>query len=180
MKFIPTELAGAVLIELERHVDDRGSFARTMCVEEFARAGLGTSYPQSIQSYNRRAGTLRGMHFQKTPHGEAKVVRCVRGAVWDVIIDLRPDSPSYMNWQGFELTGDNGRSLYIPIGFAHGFQTLEDETDVLYLISAPFVPGVGEGVRHDDPAFGIDWPLPVSVMNDKDRSWPDYVTGAAI
>lgn len=172
MKFTPTDLRDAVLIEMEKHVDDRGYFARTMCVEEFARAGLGTAYPQSSQSYNRAAGTLRGMHFQRAPHAEVKLVRCVRGAVWDVIIDLRPGSPSFRRWQGFELSAENGRSLYIPEGFAHGFQTLRDDSDVLYMISYAYVPGVGEGVRHDDPAFGIPWPLPVSVISERDMTWP--------
>ena len=172
MKFAPTELRDAVLIEMEKHRDDRGFFARTMCVEEFAQAGLETAYPQSSQSYNARAGTLRGMHFQKAPHAETKLVRCVRGAVHDVIIDLRPDSPTHMRWQGFDLSAENGLSLYIPKGFAHGFQTLVDETDVLYQISYAYVPGVGCGVRYDDPAFGIAWPLPVSVISERDRTWP--------
>lgn len=174
MKFIATELDGATLVEMEPHRDERGYFARTMCVEEFGQAGLVTGFPQASQSHNLLAGTIRGMHFQRPPHAEAKLVRCVRGAVWDVIIDLRPGSPSYRRWQGFELSAANGRALYIPEGFAHGFQTLMDETDVLYLISAPFVPGVGRGVRPDDPAFAIPWPLPVSVINDKDRSWTPF------
>lgn len=172
MKFLPTELADAVLIEMEKHVDVRGAFARTMCVEEFAAAGIETRYPQASLSYNRLAGTVRGMHFQRPPHAEAKVVRCVRGAIFDVIIDLRPGSPTHRRWQGFELTADNGRSLYIPKGFAHGFQTLEDESDMLYLISEMHVPGVGEGLRFDDPAIGIAWPRPVALINDKDQSWP--------
>lgn len=174
MKFTPTELADAVLIEMDRHADERGYFARTACVAEFAAAGIEADYPQASQSHNLRAGTLRGMHFQRPPHAEAKVVRCVRGAVWDVIIDLRPGSPSHRRWQGFELSADNGRMLYIPKGFAHGFQTLEDTTDVLYLITPAFVPGVGDGFRFDDPAFGVDWPLPVTVIAEKDQSWPDY------
>lgn len=172
MKFLPTELADAVLIEMEKHVDARGAFARTMCVEEFAAAGIETRYPQASLSYNRLAGTVRGMHFQRAPHAEAKVVRCVRGAIFDVIIDLRPGSPTHRHWQGFELTADNGRSLYIPKGFAHGFQTLEDESDMLYLISEMHVPGAGDGLRPDDPLLGIVWPRPVSMINDKDQSWP--------
>lgn len=180
MKFLATELADARLIEMERHVDERGHFARTMCVDEFAAAGIETRYPQSSQSHNIRAGTLRGMHFQRAPHAEAKLVRCERGAIWDVIIDLRPRSPSYRRWQGFELSAANGRSLYIPKGFAHGFQTLADETDVLYMISAAFVPGVGDGVPYDDPAFAIPWPLPVAAINGKDRGWPPFTDAAAI
>ncbi len=172
MKFLKTELEGAFLIEQERHVDDRGYFARVACVDEFRAAGIAADYPQSSVSHNARAGTLRGMHFQRAPHEEAKVVRATRGAVFDVIIDLRPASPTYRRWQGFELSVGNGRMLHIPKGFAHGFQTLEDETDVLYLITPAFVPGMGDGVRFDDPAFAIDWPLPVSVIAPKDREWP--------
>jgi dTDP-4-dehydrorhamnose 3,5-epimerase len=180
MKFVATDLADARLIEMERLVDERGHFARTMCVEEFAAAGIETHYPQSSQSHNLRAGTIRGMHYQRPPHAEAKLVRCERGAIWDVIIDLRPGSPSYRRWQGFELSAANGRSLFIPKGFAHGFQTLRDETDVLYMISAAFVPGVGEGVAYDDPAFAIRWPLPVAAINAKDRGWPPFTDAAAV
>ncbi|TPE48406.1 dTDP-4-dehydrorhamnose 3,5-epimerase [Amaricoccus solimangrovi] len=172
MIFHETGLADARLIEQERHVDDRGHFARVACAGEFARAGIEADYPQASVSHNTRAGTLRGMHFQRPPHAEAKVVRATRGAVFDVIIDLRPGSPTFRRWQGFELSAGNGRMLYIPKGFAHGFQTLEDETDVLYLITPAFVPGHGDGVRFDDPAFAIDWPLPVSVIAEKDRIWP--------
>lgn len=180
MKFVPTALADAVLIEMERHRDERGYFARTMCVDEFAAAGIETGFPQSSQSHNRRAGTIRGMHFQRAPHAEAKLVRCERGAIWDVIIDLRPGSPSYRRWQGFALSAENGCSLFIPKGFAHGFQTLRDQTDVLYMISERFVPGIGDGVPFDDPAFAIPWPLPVSAINAKDRSWPPFTDAAAI
>ena len=172
MKFHDTELADARLIEPERHSDDRGYFARVACGAEFAAAGIEADYPQASVSHNARAGTLRGMHFQRPPHAEAKVVRVTRGAVFDVIIDLRPESPTFRRWQGFELGVENGRMLYIPKGFAHGFQTLEDETDMLYLITPAFVPGHGDGVRFDDPAFAIDWPRPVSVIAEKDRSWP--------
>ena len=172
MKFQRTGLADALLIEQERHPDERGYFARVACGAEFAAAGIEAEYPQASLSHNTRAGTLRGMHFQRPPHAEAKVVRVSRGAVFDVIIDLRPESPSFRRWQGFELSAENGRMLYIPKGFAHGFQTLEDATDVLYLITPSFVPGFGDGVRFDDPAFGIAWPLPVSVIAPKDREWP--------
>jgi dTDP-4-dehydrorhamnose 3,5-epimerase len=172
MRFQATELQGALLIEPERHADERGYFARVACVDEFAAAGIEAAYPQASVSHNTRAGTLRGMHFQRAPHAEAKVVRATRGAVFDVIIDLRPQSPTFRRWQGFELSVGNGRMLHIPKGFAHGFQTLEDETDVLYLITPSFVPGFGDGVRFDDPAFGIGWPLPVSVIAPKDREWP--------
>lgn len=172
MRFHPAGLDGALLIEPERHVDERGYFARVACAAEFRAAGIEADYPQSSVSHNARAGTLRGMHFQRPPHAEAKVVRVTRGAVFDVIIDLRPESPDFRQWRGFELSAENGRMLYIPKGFAHGFLTLEDETDVLYLITPSFVPGFGEGVRHDDPAFGIGWPRPVEVIAAKDREWP--------
>lgn len=172
MKFHETELADARLIEPERHADDRGYFARVACVAEFAAAGIEADYPQASVSHNARAGTLRGMHFQRDPYAEAKVVRVTRGALFDVIIDLRPASPTFRRWQGFELSAENGRMLYIPKGFAHGFLTLEDETDMLYLITPAFVPGHGDGVRFDDPAFAIDWPREITVIAAKDREWP--------
>jgi dTDP-4-dehydrorhamnose 3,5-epimerase len=137
-----------------------------------ADAGLVAEFVQANHSANVRKGTLRGMHFQHAPHGEVKVVRCVKGALLDVIIDLRPDSPTYRRWEGFELSAANGRTLYVPVGFAHGFQTLEDESDVIYLVSHTHSPGFEGGVRYDDPAFGIAWPLPVSVISDKDAAWP--------
>ena len=172
MKFIKTSLQDAVLIEQQRHGDSRGYFARTYCAEEFAAAGLVSSFVQANHSANVSAGTLRGMHFQHAPHGEVKVVRCVMGALHDVIIDLRPDSPTYRRWEGFDLTEENGRSLYVPAGFAHGFQTLVDDTHATYQVSYPYTPGAEGGVRWDDPAFGIAWPLPVTVMSEKDAAWP--------
>lgn len=175
MKFHDTELADARLIEIERHADQRGYFARVACTAEFAAAGIEAEYPQASVSHNTRAGTVRGLHFQRAPHAEAKVVRVTRGAVWDVILDLRPESPTFRRWQGFELSAENGRMLYIPKGFAHGFQTLEDMSDMLYLITPPFVPGHGDGLRPDDPAFAIDWPLPFTEITEKDRSWPLFV-----
>lgn len=172
MKFIKTSLADAVLIEQQRHGDSRGYFTRTYCADEFAAAGLVSEFVQGNHSANVAKGTLRGMHFQHAPHGEVKVVRCVKGALLDVIIDLRPDSPTYRRWEGFELTAENGRSLYVPVGFAHGFQTLEDDTHATYMVSYRYTPGAEGGVRWDDPVFGIDWPLPVSVISDKDAAWP--------
>jgi dTDP-4-dehydrorhamnose 3,5-epimerase len=178
MEFTKTSLAGAMLIDIRKLGDERGYFARTFCAEEFGKAGLVTDFPQANHSHNVRAGTLRGMHFQRAPHAEVKVVRCVRGALHDVIIDLRPESPTYRRWEGFELTAANGRMLYVPAGFAHGFQTLEDDTDAAYMVSHPYTPGAEGGVRFDDPAFGIAWPLPVSTISEKDAAWPYLDTGA--
>lgn len=174
MRFHPTDLADAVLIELEKRSDDRGFFARTFCEAEFAQAGLKTRFVQANASGNPRAGTLRGLHYQVEPHAEVKVIRCTRGAIFDVIVDLRRDSPSYRRWQGFELTAAEGTMLYIPEGFAHGYQTLADDTEVAYQVSAPYAPGAEAGIRHDDPAFGISWPLPVTAISEKDASWPDF------
>lgn len=173
MKFTQTTLKDAVVMDLERRGDARGFFARTFCVDEFGREGLVTDFVQANHSQNVRAGTLRGMHFQKAPHGEVKLVRCVKGAIHDVIIDLRPDSPSFGRWEGFDLTEANGRVLYVPVGFAHGFQTLEDDTAVTYQVSHCYTPGAEGGVRWDDPAFAIAWPRPVTVISEKDAAWPD-------
>ncbi len=174
MKFTKTNLKDAVLIELSRFADERGFFARTFCRESFLGEGLVGEFLQANHSANVRAGTLRGMHYQHAPHGEVKLVRCVKGALHDVIIDLRPESPTYRLWQGFELTEDNGRMLYVPAGFAHGFQTLADDTHATYQVSYPYTPGAEGGLRWDDPAFGIAWPRPVSVISGKDAAWPDF------
>jgi dTDP-4-dehydrorhamnose 3,5-epimerase len=174
MRFLETSLDGARLIELEPVCDERGFFSRSFCVKEFAAQRLQASFVQHSLSYSAVRGTLRGMHFQTPPHSEVKVVNCIRGAIWDVIIDLRPDSPTYNQWQGFELTAENRRQLYIPAGFAHGFQTLCDDTEVSYLISAFYEPLAASGLRHDDPYFAISWPLPVTAMSAKDRAWPDF------
>jgi len=174
MKFHPTRLDGAWLIELLPVKDERGAFVRTFCEREFGERGLETRFVQHSLSVNARKGTLRGMHFQRAPHEEVKLVRCQRGAVWDVIVDLRPASPSYFQWQGFELSAENGMQLYVPKGFAHGFQTLSDECDVFYLISEFYAADASTGLRHDDARFAIEWPLPVSVMSEKDRAWPDF------
>lgn len=172
MLFSPTTLNDVMLIDLERRSDDRGYFARTMCRDEFAAHNLVADFVQANHSYNRKRGTLRGMHFQRAPHEEVKLVRCVRGAIFDVIIDLRPDSSTYLKWEGFELSAENGRTLYIPGGFAHGFQTLVDDVDVIYQVSHPYTPGAEGGVRYDDPKFGIVWPEPVSVISPRDTAWP--------
>ncbi|CAH2598739.1 dTDP-4-dehydrorhamnose 3,5-epimerase [Rhodovastum atsumiense] len=174
MRFIPTALDGAWLVEPEPVHDARGFFARSFCVREFDRLGLETRFVQHSISYSALRGTLRGMHFQRSPFGEVKVVSCTRGAIRDVIIDLRPDSPTCCRWQGFELTAANRLRLYIPKGFAHGFQTLEDKTEVSYLISEFYAPEAASGVRFDDPRFGITWPLPVAAISARDTAWPTF------
>ncbi|MGH6944340.1 MAG: dTDP-4-dehydrorhamnose 3,5-epimerase [Geminicoccaceae bacterium] len=174
MRFDETKLRGAWLIEPVPARDHRGFFARTFCAREYADHGLKTRFVQNSTSQSATSRTLRGMHFQRPPHAEVKVVTCLKGAIWDVIIDLRPESPTYRQWQGFELTAENRRQLYVPEGFAHGFQTLCDDTEVGYLISASYAPVAADGVRYDDPAFAIDWPLPVTEVSEKDRTWPDF------
>jgi dTDP-4-dehydrorhamnose 3,5-epimerase len=174
VQFHPTEIHGAWLVQMEPVHDSRGSFARSFCVDEFAAQGLETGFPQHSISCSVRKGTLRGMHYQRAPYEEVKLVRCSRGAIWDVIVDIRPDSPTYQRWQGFELSSANFRQLYIPKGVAHGFQSLTDDVEVGYLISERYRGEAGAGVRHDDPAFGIAWPLPVSVISAKDAAWSDF------
>ncbi len=172
MIFHDTTLAGATLIELERRGDDRGHFARTFCAREFGAAGLPTAFVQQNMSVSAEAGTVRGMHFQRAPHAEAKLVRCVRGALLDVIVDLRDGSPTWLHHEAFELSAANGHMLLVPEGFAHGFQTLVDDVEASYLVSAYYAPEAEGGLRHDDPRLGIAWPLPVSVISPKDASWP--------
>lgn len=174
MRFFGAKLSGAWLIELEPFQDHRGSFARTFCAREFANHGLETHFVQHNISHSPMRGALRGMHFQKAPHTETKVVSCLAGAIWDVMVDLRPESPTFRQWQGFELSATNRRQLYIPKGCAHGFQTLTEDSATHYLISAFYEPEAGAGVRYDDPAFGIEWPLPVTSISEKDRNWPDF------
>jgi dTDP-4-dehydrorhamnose 3,5-epimerase len=167
---------GAKVVELDEHVDERGFFARIWDPDELIHAGLTSMLAQVSISRSTRAGTLRGMHFQRPPHEEAKLVRCVRGAIFDVALDLRPDSPTYLRWHGARLDEENGRALYVPEGCAHGFQTLADDVDVLYLISHPYVPEASAGVRWDDPAFGIEWPpAGERTIGPRDLAWPDYV-----
>jgi dTDP-4-dehydrorhamnose 3,5-epimerase len=175
VQFNPTIFRDAYLIELEPARDNRGYFARTFCGEEFAAQGLQHNFPQHSVSFSSRKGTLRGMHFQRNPHGEVKLVRCTRGAIWDVVADIRPDSLTYRRWQGFELSCSNARQLYIPKGFAHGFQTLSDDVEVNYLISAPYKPESAHGIRYNDPALGISWPLSVTEISEKDLRWPDLL-----
>lgn len=174
MRLLDTPVAGAKLIEIDPIRDDRGYFARNYCRREFGEHGLIVHIEQSNMGFNARRGTLRGMHYQTTPAEEAKLVSCPRGAVFDVVLDLRPDSPSFRKWYGVELTADNGRLLYIPEGCAHGYQALHDDTLIIYNTSNSYAPRSAAGVRWDDPAFGIEWPLPPTVMSEADRSWPDF------
>lgn len=177
MIFMDTSVAGAVVIEPGRFTDERGHFARTYCESEFCKRGLDARVSQCSTSFNISAGTLRGMHYQADPHAEAKLVRCTRGAVHDVALDLRPDSPSYRRWHAVELSEENGRALFVPAGCAHGFQTLRDASEVLYQISVPYEPSAARGVRWDDPAFGISWPAPPPsgrTLSDRDSTYPDF------
>lgn len=176
MFFIETELLDAFVIELDKREDRRGFFARAWAEDEFERRGLLGRPVQANLSYNHTRGTLRGMHFRHAPHAEAKLVRCIRGAIYDVIVDIRPDSPSYARWIGVELTAENRRALYVPPGFAHGFQTLEDHSEILYQVSHYYDPAVEGGLPYNDPAFAISWPLPVTVISDKDRAWTPFDT----
>ena len=172
MILTPTAIPGVVVVDLERREDDRGFFARSFDRAAFEEAGLVPLVEQANVSYNRRAGTLRGMHMQVAPALESKLVRCTRGAIVDVIVDMRDGSPTKHAHVAVELTADNRRALYVPPLFAHGFQTLVDDTEVTYMVGGPYTPGAERGFRHDDPAFGISWPLPVEVISDKDASWP--------
>jgi dTDP-4-dehydrorhamnose 3,5-epimerase len=173
MRFEPTPIDGAWLLELESHEDERGSFARTYCDQEFADHGLPTHFPQCNLSRNTRTGTMRGMHYNVAAHAEAKLVRCVRGAVHDVVVDLRRGSPTWRRRFGVDLTADNGRALFVPEGLAHGFLTLTDHTDVYYHMSEMFRPDAARGLRWDDPAVGIQWPSAPVVISDRDASYPD-------
>ena len=174
----PTSIDGLYVIDPQRHEDDRGYFARAWCVNELSDEGLAAGFVQGSVSYNTSAGTLRGMHFQTEPYGETKLIRCERGAIYDVVLDVRPKSDTYLQWEAFELTPDNGRQLYVEPGLAHGFQTLVDETVVGYQIDTFHQPDHATGVRWDDSAFGIEWPdADQRIMSDKDRSWPDHEPG---
>ncbi|MBD8554067.1 dTDP-4-dehydrorhamnose 3,5-epimerase [Rhizobium sp. CFBP 8762] len=171
MQFSETQLAGVWLIEPEPFIDHRGSFARTFCVREFEERALTNSFVQHSQSYSSARHTLRGLHMQLGPHEEVKLVSCVRGAVFDVAVDMRPHSRSYLHWFGTELGARNGKQMYIPQGFAHGFLSLTDDAVVSYLISVPYAPQSSVGFRYDDPAIGIDWPARPSCISEKDESW---------
>ena len=175
MIFAETAIPGAFTIDLQRREDERGFFARAWDVDEFASHGLSTRLVQANVSFNRAAATLRGLHFQRPPHEEAKLIRCTRGAIFDAIVDLRPDSPTFKDWLGVELTEENGRALYVPEGCAHGYQTLVPRTETFYLVSEFYSPESEGGVRWDDPAFGIEWPpAEKRLLSPKDASWPDF------
>lgn len=174
MRFHPTPVEGTFLIELERRGDDRGFFARFFCAQEFGKHGLETGFVQMNNSLTARKGTLRGMHYQMPPAAEVKVVRCVRGALFDVVADLRPDSTSYGQWFGAELSAENRSMMYVPRGCAHGFLTLTDNAEALYLASTPYAPEQERGVRFDDPWLSIRWPTQPAEMSDKDGAWPSY------
>lgn len=174
MIFQETVLKGAYVIEPELKEDERGFFARTWCQREFSEYGLNTSLAQCNISFNKKKGTLRGMHFQRPPYDESKLVRCTMGAIYDVIIDLRHGSTTFKKWFAIELNADNRRMLYIPEGFAHGFITLTDNTEVFYQMSQFYNPEYADGVRWDDPVFNIKWPIDVTIISDRDRSYPDF------
>ncbi|MCG2722930.1 MAG: dTDP-4-dehydrorhamnose 3,5-epimerase [Thermodesulfovibrionales bacterium] len=178
MIFQETHLKGAFVIELEKIEDNRGFFARAWCKREFEVHGLNSRLVQCNLSFNKDQGTIRGMHYQGTPHEEAKLVRCTRGAIFDVIIDLRRGSVTYLKWIGVELTAENRKMFYVPENFAHGYQTLEDNSEVLYQVSQFYSPGAERGVRWDDPTFAIEWPETDNlIISEKDNNWPDYVVG---
>jgi dTDP-4-dehydrorhamnose 3,5-epimerase len=172
--FKELDLIGAYLVEIEPRADERGFFARTFCEDEFAAAGLSTRFPQTSISYNARRGTVRGMHFQAAPHEETKLVRCVTGAVYDVIVDVRPGSPTYLRSMGVELSAKNRSALYIPGGFAHGFQTLMDDSELLYMIDVNYVAEAARGVRWNDPSLRVEWPDPIKVISSRDEQFPDW------
>ena len=172
MIFHPTTLNDAWLIELEPRGDQRGYFSRTMCQEEFDKHGLISHFVQQNTSFSSERGTLRGLHYQKRPYGEAKLVRCLKGAIVDIIVDIRKESSTYLQHQIFELTDKNLFQLYVPPGYAHSFQTLSDNVEVSYLVSTAYTPEAEQGLRYDDEKLGISWPVPVSVISEKDQRWP--------
>jgi dTDP-4-dehydrorhamnose 3,5-epimerase len=175
MTFTELDLPGVFVVDADVFPDARGAFIRAWMPEEFEARGLTTAVAQCSLAANRRRGTIRGMHYQTRPFEEVKFVRAVRGAIFDVAIDLRPGSPTFRRWTGVELSADNRRGLYLPAGLAHGYQVLADDTDVLYFVSAPYTPSHQRGVRWNDPAFGIEWPLgPPTAINERDAAYPDY------
>ncbi len=174
MKFRETELSGAYIIDIEPFEDDRGLFARTWCQREFEAHGLSSSIVQANISQNRKRGTLRGLHWQRQPYAECKLLRCTEGSVYDVIVDLRPDSDTFRSWVGVELTEQNHRMLLVPENFAHGFQTLEDNSEIYYQVTQFYMPDSECGARYDDPAFAIDWPLDVTAISEKDAGWTPF------
>lgn len=177
MKFHPLTLPGAYLIEPEKRGDDRGYFARIFCKGEFSTYGLAEEFVQMSESFNSKRGTLRGLHYQLPPAAEVKVIKCVRGAIWDVIVDLRPNSPTYLKWDSAELNPENGLMMYAPRGFAHGFLTLKDDSHGIYLTSTAYSPDHERGLRFDDLTISIEWPTLPEVLSDKDKEWPDFDIG---
>jgi len=174
MIFHQTPVADARVIELEKRGDDRGFFARFFCEREFGAEGLETRFVQANNSLSAKKGTLRGMHYQLAPSAEVKVVRCLKGALWDAILDLRPDSPTFLKWFGAELTAENRLMMYVPRGFAHAILTLTDDTEALYLVSDFYAPQEERGIRWNDPRFGIEWPIQPAEISEKDAAWPDF------
>jgi dTDP-4-dehydrorhamnose 3,5-epimerase len=174
MEFKGTEIAGLYTIDLKKLEDERGFFARAFCKEEFDSMGLESNVVQANMSFNKAAGTIRGMHYQKSPYQETKFIRCLSGSIYDVVIDLRKDSPTYLKSFGIELTSENRTALFIPKDFAHGFITLQDNTEVMYLVSQMYVPGAEKGIRWNDPQFAIKWPMAPIQISSKDASWEDY------
>lgn len=173
MIFTETKLAGAYVIDLEKRGDSRGFFARSFCQDEFEKHGLVNKVVQTNVSLSKHQGTLRGMHYQESPYAETKLVRCTQGAIYDVIVDIRPESPTFRQWIGVELTSNNHRMLFVPQHFAHGFITLMNDSEVTYQVSQVYHPGSERGLRYNDPALGIVWPQAVNVISDKDAAWPD-------
>lgn len=181
MIFTETSIAGAYLVDMERMRDERGFFARAWSAEEFAEMGLEADFPVVNFSASERKGTIRGLHYQKAPHADAKFVRCVKGSLFDVVVDLRPESPTFRQWAGFEIRASEHRAIYVPAGCAHGVQTLEDHTEMLYMVSASYRPGAEGGIRWNDPFFGIEWPYcSERIVSDKDQLWPDYDPAAGL
>ena len=178
MKFLPTDLPGAIVIQIDPVEDQRGYFARLWCRDEFKKHGMTMDVVQSSLSHTATAGTLRGLHFQWPPSMEAKIVRCDRGRIHDVIVDLRPGSTTFAQYVAVELDDHSRNALYVPAGFAHGYQTLEANCDVVYMMSDNYQPSLADGVRYDDPAFAIHWPLPVACLSDRDRDYPDFDSNA--
>ena len=176
MKFVEIELSGAHVIEPEKLGDERGFFARIWCEKEFADHGLKPGIVQSNVGFSPKAGTLRGLHFQIQPHAEIKVLRCPRGAIFDVIVDLRPESPTFKQWHGVELSAENGKMIYVPEGFAQGYLTLAENTEIYYHTSEFYHPESASGIRYDDAEFALEWPVPIEVISDQDQNWPDFTT----
>ncbi len=174
MRFTPSELPDTVIVDVESHVDDRGSFARTFCEKEFAAAGLPTRFVQSSLSFNTRRGTLRGLHYQAPPMPEGRLVRCVRGVIHDVVVDLRSSSATFLRWISVELTAENRRAVYVPPGCAHGFQTLTDDSEVFYQMTEFYAPELARGVRWNDPMFRIEWPIAEPIILERDATYPDF------